>query len=196
AVQLSWSDLEAAGAVDELIARLRAPEQQAAGSPAVGVAQVRHAARLLVGVSRWIAQVGACGDGVAPDVVADVLGGLGAVEAAGLAAVSRGIVLAEESGCAEADGQASLADWVAGCLGVSGEAARRSCRLAADLDGLPAVLEALEAGRIARDHAVGLVDADRQQRRDHDAAERARRAAAVQAAEQLLAAAEAAAADV
>jgi hypothetical protein len=144
-------------------------------------------------VGAWLRHVGASGRGAEPRAVTAVVSALASLDAAALAAVSRAVVLAEESRCAAADGSASPADWVAATTRSSARAARAVCRLAADLDGLPDVLESLEDGRISRDHAVELVHADRQQRKDQEAAERARQQAERERAEQARRDAEAAA---
>ncbi|HUG86879.1 MAG TPA: DUF222 domain-containing protein [Euzebya sp.] len=146
---------------------------------------IEQALRGLSTVNEWLGALGDMSAGVVEDdVLQALLVSLGHIDSAVLAAVSRTIVLAEESGCAGRDGQASPAAWVAQQMRLTGPAATRACRLASDLDRAPAVLQSLEAGQISRDHAIGLAAAARQQRADQRAAERARQAAEREAAEE------------
>ncbi|CAN5266052.1 hypothetical protein BH23ACT9_BH23ACT9_14500 [soil metagenome] len=139
---------------------------------------VEQALQGLSVINDWLTAVADMPAGVIePDVIQGLLVGLGHIDAATLAGICRTVVIAEETGCADRDGQASPAAWVAQQLRQSAVAAARTCRLAADMDTAPDVLAALEAGRIGRDHAIGLAAAGRQQRADQQAAERARRQA-------------------
>jgi hypothetical protein len=157
---------------------------------------VRQVREGLDGLLVWLRTV-AADEQATPDasVIASVVAALGQVDAQLLAALSRSVVLSEEAGCADADGQASPTDWLAGQLRLTRSGAGRLARLAADLDGLPDVLAALEAAEISRDHAVELADADARRRRDAEAAARAAHAAAKAEAEAMAKAAEQAARD-
>jgi hypothetical protein len=166
----------------------------AAGPAFIGLDMAVHGLRL---VAEWLdraeAEADSPGSPDAHTVVGLVLDALGRLDASALAAVSRTIVVAEEQGCAVADGHASPTAWIAQRLRQSGPDAHRACRLAADLDALPEVLASLSDGRISRDQALAVVEAHRQQRRDQEAAERARAKAARDEEELLARAAEEAA---
>ncbi len=143
--------------------------------PLTGIEQVLQGLSV---VNDWLDRVReGTADPVDHTTLQGLLVGLGHVDAAALAALSGAIVQAEVSGCAAADGQASPTDWVAQQLRMTGAAASRACRLAADLDDLPQVTADLREGRISRDHATTLAAALRQQRLDQEVAAKARRAA-------------------
>jgi colicin import membrane protein len=155
-----------------------------AGQDAGPLAGVELALRGLGIINDWLAAMAQLPAGAADhDDVQALLVGLGHIDAVALAALSGAIVLAEETDCATTDGQVSVVAWVAAQLRMSGAAATRACRLAADLDGMDQVAAELRAGRISRDHAIKLAEAARQQQADQRAAERARRAAQAKAAE-------------
>ncbi|MEE8599847.1 HNH endonuclease [Euzebya tangerina] len=127
----------------------------------------------LRGINAWLDQATSdSGD------LGALLSGLAHVDAAVAAATSRAIVSAEVEGVPGSDGQSSPSAWVAQQLGLTAGEAGRLCRLAADLDGAPTVLDALTSGQISRGHAQTMAQAARQARKDADAAAAARRAAA------------------
>ncbi len=175
--------IEAAGwTVGDLRLQIDTPHQALTG--------IEMALRGLAMVTSWL-------DDLDPTDATDVqavLVGLGHIDSAGLAALSGTVVQAETAGCAVADGHASPSSWVAQQLRMTGAAASRACRLAADLDDLPEVTADLRDGRISRDHATTLAAALRQQRLDHEAAAKARRAEQREEEDRQRAAAQAAAA--
>lgn len=159
--------------------------------PLVGVDQAIDGLAI---INQWLSQVVAGTVTPAPPVLQAVLAGLGRIDAATTAARARAIVAAEDAGLAERDGAASASAYIAGQLNMTGTAAARECRLAADLTDMPDTLAALEDGAISRDHATSLAAARSRQRADNDHAEAARRAAEKRAAQARRAAAAKAAA--
>ena len=117
-----------------------------------------------------------------PEVLGEVLGVLGAIDSAALAARVRTITAASTAEVAVADGQVSHAAWVAKVLGMTGTAARNECRTATELADSPEVLADLAAGRISRDQIAAVLAAARRQAADQEAAARARAAASWSAA--------------
>lgn len=111
-----------------------------------------------------------------PEVLGEVLGVLGAIDSAALAARVRTITAASTAEVAVADGQVSHAAWVAKVLGMTGTAARNECRTATELADSPEVLADLAAGRISRDQIAAVLAAARRQAADQEAAARARAA--------------------
>lgn len=160
--------------------------EQAPGGPPVGAGtqvEVDRAVASLEGIHRWL-DGAAAADGAGLDVtqLARVTEGLGRVDSMLAAARAKAVIVADEVEVATAHGAVSTEAWLAGHWGSTGSAVARECRRARHLAGMPDTLAALTAGRISRDHAATLVDAYEKQRKDHEAAERARVAEQEQAA--------------
>ncbi|CAN5756701.1 hypothetical protein BH24ACT15_BH24ACT15_34010 [soil metagenome] len=176
---LTWADWLAA---EPAAAYNAAGPEAADAKPAGPLVGADQAIGGLAIINRWLAQVVAGSVTADPPILQAVLVGLGRIDAAATAARARAIVAAEEAGLAERDGASSASAYIAGQLNMTGAAAAKECRLAADLTDMPDTLAALENGAISRDHATILVATRSRQRADNDHAEAARRAAEKRAA--------------
>ncbi len=138
--------------------------------PIAGISTVLRGLRQ---INRWLTSVD-CSE-LHADLIESVVVGLGHIDAATTTAKARAIVAADENGLAERDGATSDVAWIADKLRLTGATAARESRFAHDLLSQPDLLSQLEAGRVSREHATGVVAALAQQQRDNDHAEHARR---------------------
>ena len=100
-------------------------------------------------------------DGLDADVLRDAVSQLARIEGQATAAMASAVAALDRTDALRADGASSMAAWLAARTGTTRRVAARRGRLAADLDAMRGVRDALAAGEISEEAADTIVRAGR-----------------------------------